>query len=470
MSKKVKKPFFIIAFFIVGLVLGFYLGFNKIVICIGFTLGLGLIATRKFGLFALSASFFMGIIYIQIFASSIVTAVAPGCYNGRIGSIPKESAEFLQAAFVAKDGARFILETDSEEINYTDRLSLCFDENKIRTIEGGYGKYLLSRYQSSTVVKNPDIQFLEKNQFWSSFFSFRDKIIGVARKIYIGDKGVLASGLILGGSQDFSESFKDNMKKSGTTHLVAVSGYNVSIITICLFGLVRSLFSRRAAVISSIAVLVGFCIITGASASVVRASVMGLVYIMSKVLGRKVPALHLLSVAAFFMILVNPFTIFDVGFQLSFVATLGLILSIDLFNYLGQNNIYKIILLLILQTAIAQVFTLPILIYNFKQASILSFLPNTLILPIIPLTMCFVAFAILAGFVNIYLALFVGLVGEFLLRYINFVIKYFGSLPFVSVKIDEFPLYGVFVSYAIIIFGVFLINKKINEKRLREDI
>lgn len=468
--KKASRPATLIIAFILGVTAGFYIGIDSKLLFSAFVVALVLFTFKYLAVLAFWLCLVIGFFYCQVFVSTLsVDSVISGCHEGRVVTIPKNTKNGLEAGFKTDQGTRFVVQSDEEHLYYRDSLEICFEEEDKKIIEGGYGRYLLSRYQSKTIIRNPETKLTSGGSFWASFFSIRDSISILLKRIFIGDKAVLASGLILGGSQEFSDSFKEAMKSSGTTHLVAVSGYNVSIITIVIFMLLRRLFSRKIALTSSIVILLGFCILTGASASVVRASIMGGLFIVSRALGRKVPPLHLLLMAVFLMILQNPFALFDVGLQLSFFATLGLILSLDLFRF-DAKKIYQIFLSVIPETLIAQVFTLPILIYHFSEASIISVIPNALILPLVPLAMLMIFISVIISFISVHLGMFVSLSGEVLLRYFVGVIKFFGDLDFARVEIKSVPYYVIVIFYLLAIVSIQVLIKRVNEKRYQKRV
>jgi len=463
MSKKSISAQFFILFFAMGLIAGFYFSFNYIYLAFFAFLSIVLIFWRKLIYFALLCSLVAGFVYMQVFVLFSKTTLGEGCFRGRINTVASQSKGVNRAGFGAFSGEKIVIETTQESLHFLDELEICFSKNEIKQIDKSYEKFLLARYQSVYLIAEPQIKFINGNSPVAGLFNLRKKIESVLKKTFIGDKGILAIGLILGGSQDFSDEFKDAMQKSGTSHLVAVSGYNVSIITIGFFLLVRQILSRRVAIVSSITLLVSFCLITGASASVMRASVMGFLYLFAKTLGRKVPPLHLLAVAGFLMILQNPFAIFDIGFQLSFVATFGLIFALEGVDFSKVKKVYWLLAIVFAETAVAQLFTLPLILYYFGQSSLLSLFANALILPIVPFTMGFIALSALAGIINFSLGLFIGIAGEILLSFIAKVINYFGALDFALVRFS-LPLYGVIVMYVLIIFLWLQIIRKRNEK------
>ncbi|OQA51890.1 MAG: ComEC family competence protein [candidate division WS2 bacterium ADurb.Bin280] len=469
MSKKSIGPQFFILCFVLGAIGGFYLAFNYFFGLTFIILSLLLISRRKFIYFALLSSFFVGFVYMQVFV--LFSKVEPdvGCLRGRVSTVVSQSKGTNRFGFSAFSGERLAIETSQENPHLIDEIEVCFAKSNFKEVDGSYEKLLLARYQSAYLISDPQITIFNESSPVVGLFKIREKIEKILKKIFIGDKGVLAIGLILGGSQDFSNEFKEAMQKSGTSHLVAVSGYNVSIITIGFFLFIRQIFSRKIAIIASIFLLIFFCLITGASASVVRASAMGLLYLLAKAFGRKVAPLHLLAIAGFLMILPNPFTLFDIGFQLSFAATFGLIFALEGVDFSKTKKLYSLLALIFAETAVAQLFTLPLILYYFGQSSFLSLIANALILPAVPFTMGFVALSVVAGLMSFSLGLFLGTAGEILLTFISAIIRYFGSIDLALVRF-HLPLYGVIVMYGLIFCLWFFIAKKKNEKSARENI
>lgn len=469
MSKKLSKPIFLILAFVSGTILGLFIGLDEKIIFSILVVCLVLIAFKQFRILALLLALFIGFGYVQMFVARSNANVNPGCFEGKVASIPKETKNGTLAKFQGR-GTAFAILTNEEELNPGEHLKVCFDSSAIKVETGGYGNYILSQFQTKSVVKNPSITIVDSNKKLSLLFDLRNLIGSVLKRIYVGDKGALAQGLILGGSEGLSDQFKQAMKDSGTTHLVAVSGYNVSIITIVIFSAMRSLVSRRFALTSSVAILAVFCLITGGSSSVVRASIMGGMYLMSKALGRKVPPLHLLSMAAFVMVLLNPFVVYDAGFQLSFAATAGLLLSIDIFSYLQKPSLSNVLFLTIAQTLVAQIFTFPILIYQFHQVSMIAAIPNALLLPIVPLAMFAIFIAALSGAINLYFGILIGFLGEVILRYFIFVINFFANVPFAKAQIGSFPVWALVGAYVLILSAIIMVSRKINEKKPLQSI
>jgi len=217
-------------------------------------------------------------------------------------------------------------------------------------------------------------------------------------------EAALASGMLFGGSDAMSEKVQDAFSRTGMTHIVAVSGYNVTIIAeyLVLLGIFLGLWRRQALWVAIFGIFI-FVAMIGFPASAVRAGVMGTVLIWAMKNGRLSNSLNAIIFAGAVMLVFNPMLLrYDVGFQLSFLATLGIVLlsplaekiSLRKFNPLGISEI-------IFLSICAQVFVLPIIMHNFQTVSLISLLANVLVLPIIPISMLL---SFLAAVFGIFLA------------------------------------------------------------------
>jgi len=203
------------------------------------------------------------------------------------------------------------------------------------------------------------------------------------------------NGILLGSRQNIPDDLKEAFNKTGTTHILAISGYNIMIISWAVLAGLVHFFRRRTAFWLSVVIIVLFVILTGASASVVRAAVMGLLLLFANGYGRLYNPKNSIILAGAAMVWLNPFSlVFDIGFQLSFAAVLGLMY---LYPYLDSklSKVPKFGTLkeITLMTLTAQITVAPLLIYYFKNISFVSLPANILILPFIPAAM-------FAGFIS----------------------------------------------------------------------
>jgi len=274
------------------------------------------------------------------------------------------------------------------------------------------------------------------------------------------------NGILLGSREDIPQKLKDDFNKTSTTHILAISGYNITIIAQYVMALFLFFMHRRKAFWFAVLGIFLFTILTGAQASVIRAAIMGILVMIAYQGGRFYNMTNSVIFAGALMILINPKVLrFDIGFQLSFLATLGLIYIAPLIKEklkkfpekwsLKENFI---------ATVSAQIMVLPIILFNFQNLSLVSIPANVLILPIVPLTMLVGFVAGVLGIVWSYLGQVAGLVAWLFSGYEIGVIKLFSLVPFASKKVF-ISWYLVPILYLLIILGIFFIRRELeNEK------
>ena len=238
------------------------------------------------------------------------------------------------------------------------------------------------------------------------------------------------NGILLGSRQNIPDNLKEAFNKTGTTHILAISGYNIMIISwAVLMGLIF-FFKRRTAFWISVVIIILFVILTGASASVVRAAIMGLLFSFAHGYGRLYNQRNSIILAGGIMIFYNPFTlVFDIGFQLSFAAVLGLIYLYPLINQRsdkipGFGGLKEILFM----TLSAQIAVAPLLVYYFGGLSPISLPTNVLILPFIPAAMLFGFLAGIGGMIFAPLGQIIGYAAWAVTTYQIEIVKVFSGL------------------------------------------
>jgi len=268
------------------------------------------------------------------------------------------------------------------------------------------------------------------------------------------------NGILLGSRQNIPQSIKDAFNKTSTTHILAISGYNITIIADALLTVLVLTMRRRRAFWVSVVVILLFTILTGASASVVRAATMGLLLLFANGYGRLYDARNGIALAAGLMVFLNPFVlVFDIGFQLSFLAVLGLIYFYPIldkkFNKLADMAGLKESLLM---TVSAQTLVFPLIIYYFHQFSLVSLPANIFVLPFMPLTMLFGFLTGVGGMIFAPLGRAVGLFAWGLGYYQLGMIKWFGSLSFAAISI-AINWTMLLVVYSFIVYGIWKLSR-----------
>jgi competence protein ComEC len=296
-------------------------------------------------------------------------------------------------------------------------------------------KNYLSRFGVDAVVYQPKIDLATGNfgnPVKLGILRLKKHFVDNLAKILPEPQNSFLAGLLLGAKRSIPPELMDKFNATGVSHVVAISGYNITIIAWALDKLLHR-FRKRISFGLSLAAIVIFVIMTGASASVIRAGVMGALVLIALNVGRVYAITNSLAFTAVVMLGINPQILhFDVGFQLSFVALLGLVYLIPLIDpyflwFFSPLRPY------LLATIAAQIFTLPILLLNFGRLSIVAVGVNVLILIMVPATMLSGFLTGLAGLIWLKLAIPFAWVSWVMLTYIIKVVEIFAVVPFAAV-------------------------------------
>ncbi|MEK7512944.1 MAG: ComEC/Rec2 family competence protein [Patescibacteria group bacterium] len=296
-----------------------------------------------------------------------------------------------------------------------------------------YARYL-AKERVSGVVRYADVERTASgagSPIKALLYSLKHAVTDSFARVLPAGEAAFLSGLTIGERAEFSEEFTEAMRRSGTTHLVALSGYNITIVVTAAMGLFLYFLRRRLAFILTFLVVIGFVVMTGAEASVVRAAIIGLLILFAREAGRQFDIRNAIVAAGLAMVFWNPkVLLFDVGFQLSFLALLGIVYLEPalrkLFRVSGKGFLaWKENLM---TTLAAQLAVAPLLITQFGSVSLTSLIANVLILSAVPTTMA-LGFAIaFVSFLSTVFASVLGLVAWVLLKFEMFVITLFSAL------------------------------------------
>ena len=259
----------------------------------------------------------------------------------------------------------------------------------------------------------------------------------------------LMEGILLGERRGIPEDLNQALIVVGLIHIVVLSGYNVSIVAeqfLRFFGL---FLSQRAALALGAMAIVGFALMVGAGATVVRATLMGLIAIVARVLGRPGAALRALGVAAVAMALWNPLVVlYDPSFILSVLATFGLItLSHAVEKRIGFVPERAGLRSIVASTIAVQIYILPALLYMTGILSAFALFANALVLPLVPLVMLAGFVAGVLGLVHTAVALPFAVVAHVLIEWVAGVSVVVAGLPFSATIVAAFPVWVALAAY-----------------------
>ncbi len=299
-------------------------------------------------------------------------------------------------------------------------------------------------------------------------FSLRSKFLDNLSTVLPEPQSSYLAGLTLGDRTDLPSNLKDEFKKVGVIHLVVLSGYNISIVADSILSILRWLsFSVLSRTMITAVGIVLFSIMAGGSATIVRAAIMGLLLLFARETGRVYQALSALIAAAFLMALFNPKLLrFDGSFQLSFLATLSLIIFLPRIEkyFKWITNKFKL-REAILSTISTQIFVLPLLIASSGYVSLVSFPANVLILGLVPLTMFFGFITGVAGFLWRPLSQIISWPTYWLAAWQLWVIKFFSKFSFAIFEIRGTSAITVILVYLFLAIFILYMYFRENEQK-----
>jgi competence protein ComEC len=314
----------------------------------------------------------------------------------------------------------------SEGWAYGDRVIL---QGKLETPEPtqdfAYDRYLAGR-RIFSLMYYPKVSKLDAGQgnillHW--IYQLRTNAYQLINDTLPQPEAGLLAGILLGIEKDISLRVQEAFQDTGTTHIIAISGFNISIVAAMMSSLTGKIFSRKWSFLLAVTAVAVYTILVGAQPPVVRAAIMGVMGLLGSQIGRRQSGVNSLGFVAALMLLENPYVIWDAGFQLSFFATLGLVLFADpmqswvnkfferYFKIEKARQIAKLFGEYVLYTIAAQLTTFPIILLHFGRISLSSFIANPLILPPQP-------FVMILGGIGVIIGLIVPLLGKAVLIFV----------------------------------------------------
>lgn len=379
--------------------------------------------------------------------------------NGKIVSEP-QIKDFNQGfIFESADKMLFKVGVDKYgEYEYGDRVRLTGKLSEPRNFVSdggrtfGYIDYL-GKDGIFYEFKKAQVEIIEKadgKSISGRLFSLKRGFINNLKKVLGEPHAALASGLVVGEKAALGKELIDEFRMAGLIHIVVLSGYNITIIAASIRRILSFLPRNAAIILGGIGIIL-FGILVGGGATVVRSCIMALIALCAELLRRDYGVTRALFIAGAIMLIENPLILFhDPSFQLSFMATLGLILLSspleDKFGFITEKFDMRS---LVASTLATQIFVSPLIFYMMGQLSIIGIVVNIIVLPFIPLTMLLVSLAGLLGFFSQFLAQIAGWGSHILLSYELFMVRIFAHLPFASIEVPAFSAWIVGGFYTI---------------------
>lgn len=357
------------------------------------------------------------------------------------------------------------------EYRYGDKLKITGKIESPKELEDFNYPGYLAKDGIYSLIYRPEIELIERENYenltaiiYAQILNFKNKLREVIYQNLSRPQSSILGAMILGDKRQISQEWKDKLNITGVRHITAISGLHVTVLTVILMSFLLALgFWRQQAFYFTIILITLFIVMTGFQASAIRAGIMGSLFLFAQYLGRQSLSARTIFFAGTVMLFQNPLLLkFDVGFQLSFLAMLGIIYLLPIFQeclkFIPWENPKNILAM----TFSAYLFTLPILVYNFGYVSLVSPLTNLLIVPLLYWIMLFGLIFALTGIFWQFLGWILSFPCFFLLTYLTKIVDLFSKFPLAFQKLENVHWVWLIISYLILGFITWRLQEKLS--------
>jgi len=303
------------------------------------------------------------------------------------------------------------------------------------------------------------------NPIMNASFSLKNRIQKIIDNSLPPNQAGLLKGMLIGDRNGLPESVKNDFNISGLTHIICISGANIAYVAFaCIFILGLFKIRKPASSIITIFVILIFMFMTGCSPSVVRASIMGIMILLAEVFARKTDVYTSISSACLILLLYNPLTLYDVGFQLSFSGTIGIV-----FFYKNLSSIFKFLPKFINEalsaTLAAQITVCPIIALYFNKLSLIALLSNVLVIPATGLITFLGFITVILGQFSLFFAKIISGSNFVLLSFVLWCANITAKIPYASILVPT-PSITFLIIFYVTSFSLlwYFPNKKCTNK------
>lgn len=346
-----------------------------------------------------------------------------------------------------------------------------------------YKEYLMTKeiYGTVKIENSKDVETIKKNQ--SNFF---EKMINnvsnlLKRKVEIllpENSASLLKGILLGDCTDISSDVKENFKECNLSHMLAVSGAHLSYLIIGINMILnKKVFGKRASKIITIFVIIIFMNITNMSPSIERAGISSIICIIASLIHRKPDAINAVAVAVLCTVIKNPFSILNIGMQLSYAGTLSLLMFANgreknnsreiIENSEKGKNIKKYLVESIKVTLCANILIMPLTVYKFNTISLNFILANLVAGPLLGLSLILGLIMLVTSFVSLNIAKLFSFILNIILIILMKSTKLISQIPYSNITVITPHLISIVTIYIIIFLGYYIAKSPELRKRLK---
>ncbi|HBF6601913.1 TPA: ComEC/Rec2 family competence protein, partial [Clostridioides difficile] len=322
--------------------------------------------------------------------------------------------------------------------------------DKMKYDDFDYGRYIKSTGYKGIVYIN-NYKIIDKNKRYSLIGEIKFYISKTYRYLYKKNSDFINS-ILLAEVENLTEEQKEIFTRTGTSHVISISGLHTGILCVIISFLLRGINKLYKLLILSIFITL-YCIMVGASPSIIRSIAFVMIFYLSIFIDRKKDGISALSLIGIILIMNNPYVIYNVSFQLSFLATLSILIF-----YNKINSIIK--LSMVSLTISSNILTLPIIYYTFKGIPLLSIIGNLIIVLFVGVIMYLSIASLIVFKVSVVIAKIISFFNSTLIESIFFLLEKISNLSFAYINIENPKFYIVVIYYIGVFFYIFYIEGK----------
>jgi competence protein ComEC len=355
------------------------------------------------------------------------------------------------------------------DVRYGDQLQILGEPTTPPDFDDFSYREFLARQDVHSIIRSYGaVKILARDQgdvFFTFIYALRSHALATIHALFPEPAASLLAGILLGIESGIAREVRDAFNATNTAHVIAISGFNIVIIAGVIAALARRVVGERRATLIVILGLAVYTVLVGAAPSVVRATIMGSLSVLALHYHRPNTALNALGAAALVMLVHNPFSLYDVGFQLSFLATLGLILYVAplttafekfFARFTTSERAQRIVGALndsFIVTLAAQITTTPLVVFVFHRLSLIGLLANLIILPVQPAVMIGGGLATIAGMILLLLGQAIAWIAWVFPAFTIAVVQFTAQLPFSSIEVGRVDVL-ILAAYYVALFGL----------------
>lgn len=360
--------------------------------------------------------------------------------------------EYTVGNFIVRDY------TKNKEINVGSEIKLKGNFKELSTMsyeDFDYGRYLRSiGYEGLIYLK--DYCIVGNNLMYEYIYTLKSYISNTIRYLYKINSDFINS-MILGQKEDLSQDEKLMFTRTGTSHIIAISGLHTGILSGLIIFTIGRINNVYKLIVLSIIMFI-YSAMVGNSPSIIRSIMFMISIYLSFFLDRKIDKISTLSFIGILFLIYNPYIIYNISFQLSFLATLSIIYF---YGYINNKLKVKVISL----TLSANILTLPIIYYNFKGIPVVSILGNIIIVPFVEIIIYLAILSLILFEINVHISSIVVYINRSILEIIYLLLEKISNLDFAYITVEEPKLYYVIIYYILVfLYMIYKQAKTIKEQ------